>query len=164
DPADLKRATNGRLGAAEALASEGFRYVGHFGVGRFIFLIEESAVDQFQVANVAIGRLDSQHEHFLCQPSGEADALMHFEHNGSRSHGGDAFDNGLFVVVPEKVSEVIDDRAGTSAGVADLDEIGADGLDLPQDELPASGRNGDHQDYRGSSDDHAQGGQGEADL
>jgi hypothetical protein len=82
--------------------------------------------------------------------------------DGRRSHDtGDDFLDGVEVIDGERVRVGVADVRG-AAEVFRRDFVGADGLDLVEDELAASHANGDDENERRRADHHAQCSQDEA--
>ncbi len=132
---------------------------------RVILLVEEPPGQHNQVAHILVLRAHAQHQRVLDHSAAKADAVVRLQH---RRRGHDAWhlrQHGLLVFAGQEV--VVLHLLGpdcAAAGVLDFNLVGPDLLNLVQDELPAREADGDHQDHRGRSDDHAQRRQGKAQL
>ena len=110
-------------------------------------------------------RADAQHQRIPDDAGAKTDAGMQLHHRRRKHHAGNLREHGLLVFAGERV--VVDHafRAdGPPARVFKFDGVGADLLNLAQNELLAGQPYGNHQDHRGGADDHAQRGQRKAQL
>ena len=89
---------------------------------------------------------------------------MHFKHRGRSSDRRNLRVDGLLVVAGQEVVTIVARFGSAAARILDLDHVDSDPLDQVLNVVLAGQADGRDQDQGCGTDDHAEGGQGKADL
>ena len=106
---------------------------------------------------------DAEHQRILDHAAAKADAVVHVHDRRGVHDAGQLSVDGLFVFAGKVVG--VANALGiccAAAGILYLDGIGAEFLNQLENVLPAGHADGDDEDDGGGSDDHAEGGEHEA--
>ena len=108
---------------------------------------------------------DAEHQGILDDAAAEADAVVHV-HDGRGVHDAGQLRVDGFLVLAGEVVVIAHAfcRGGAAAGVFHFNGVGAEFLDEVKNVLPAGHADGDDEDDRGGSDDHAERGEDKARL
>src|SRR5581483_9687718 len=160
-PAEADVAANGIVGAPKLVVGKRFRYKSDFIARVGVVVVEEASGEHQQVADLRVFGRDAEDHDVALLASGNADAVMQFDERRGGANAVHFLAHGMQILEGELV--LVDLHAiGSGAGlIFGVDHVGADRLNLPEDVLLAGETDGDNEDERRGTDDHAERGQHE---
>ena len=129
-------------------------------MGRIVGIVEEAPRGDDEIVDEQVLGTDAEDQRILDHAAAKADAVVHVHYRRGVHDAGQLGVHGLFVFAGEEVG--VAHALGVGCAAADvlhLHRVGAEFLNQLQNILPAGHADGDHQDYRGGSDHHAQRGE-----
>ena len=103
-----------------------------------VLLVEKAARENYEIAHLLVLGAYSKYQRILDHASAEADAIVRLKHRGGRDYAGHLRQNSFLIFACQKVVVLhLLDTDGAATGVLDFNLVGADLLDLVQNELRA---------------------------